>query len=139
MGRPKAPHGTKGAFRRHKDLHERVCDACQKWKDGESADTAVQTRRFGTTKTVDPTTIDPIQDTLENLGYVSDAMAAQEILDPLKIGPLSKRRSELLRELLDMGAISIPEKGKPAPDALVGALEGGLTLGNVTRISAASA
>lgn len=74
--------------------------------------------------------IDYVQETLSNLQYVEDAMADASAD---KIGPLSKRKSELLRELRDYRAEH--EDEKPTIDPIQSALDRGVDLSNVTPIA----
>lgn len=158
MGRPRAPHGTKGAFERHKREHSRVCDSCQAWKDAEKADTAPPKPKKasrnpfagleGVTITLpvehrDPETrknerqrpakvVDVVAETLDNLRYVEDSMAAAE--DAREIVALSKRKSELLRELLEYGGAEIAKKATVDPvDSMLS--EAGGDSGNVTSLA----
>lgn len=174
MGRPRAPHGTAGAFRRHKDNHEPVCPACLAWKKSFDEDKRVaalptitdekakrilshyadpiappvadrpskraadeaKKRKKALKKKAKHRKIDPLHEALDNLTYVEDAMealSAGDDADPTKIAALSKRKSELIREIVEyQGGVG----DKPAVDPLQAMLSGGVDLGNVTRIGA---
>jgi hypothetical protein len=81
--------------------------------------------------------IDPLHEALDNLTYVEAAMvalSAGDEADPTKIAALSKRKSELVREIVEYQKAA-EDPIIPQVDPLDAALSGGVTLDNVTRIT----
>jgi hypothetical protein len=79
--------------------------------------------------------IDPLHEALDNLTYVEDAMvtlSAGDDADPTKIAALSKRKSELIREIVEYQK---PTEAPPAVDPLEASLANGASLDNVTLIA----
>ncbi|WP_237657207.1 hypothetical protein [Agreia sp. COWG] len=77
--------------------------------------------------------IDAEKELLDNLRLVKLAMEAAAVSDPLKCAQLSKRRSELLNELTQLGMVRA-SAAKPAKEDPFDAFLGG---GNVSRMPAA--
>jgi hypothetical protein len=142
MARPRAPHGTKAALRRHHLDSTRVCDACQAFKDKVDLDVAPASKPKAPTATYEPTPrddkkpttrkLDPLRETLDNLSLIEDAMVRTAEDNPDRLGPLSKRRSELITEAIGYGA-DVEELA--VKDPLEQSLETGADLTNVTRIA----
>lgn len=138
MGRPKAPCGTESAYRRHKKAGERIDDLCQGWKNADQAGIElVPVAKAGakapkSAKRIERE-VDFVQETLLNLQFVERAMATASAD---KIGPLSKRKSELLRELKDYK--DAEGTGAPAVDPLEDDLTNGASLENVTQFPTAA-
>jgi hypothetical protein len=159
MPRPRSPHGTKAAYKRHKVDGDRICDACTAWKEADLAGKPFAASKIGvrvTPATPIPTPerpkrpkkerreVDLIVETLDNLQLVEDAMVEVSQNDPARLGPLSKRRSELLEELITYGGAEIVERAKAksdeetAEEKLDSILDGDLG-DNVSRFTAATA
>lgn len=113
MARPRKPHGTQAAFRAHKRENTRICDACQAWRDSRDTESATQAAPAVAESAPKPpkapladrlADLDPVEETLDNLDAIKDAIAWARTEDPARLGPLSKRKSELIQELLALKA-----------------------------------
>jgi hypothetical protein len=115
MGRPRAPHGTRAAYKRHIALKERVCDACEAWRLGDRPESAKFTPPAVTNPADDAPEkpkedvkerlrkIDPLEETLDNLDTIKAAIDWAKNNAQERLGPLSKRRSELIAEIISYG------------------------------------
>lgn len=127
MGRPRAPHGTKAAYKRHLADKSRICDACQAWRDGETPPKpVVSIPRTPESSTEPPKPakerlrmIDPLEETLDNLDAIKDAIAWARAEDPSKLGPLSKRKSELIAEIIAYGGEFKDPEQKPKMEQIL--------------------
>jgi hypothetical protein len=117
MGRPKALCGTAAAARRHERLHEPLDDACRAALDAEKGVGAGEPEPRplamlpGARVADEKVDLDARSELLANMALVRAAMEKVTEADPLKIGPLSKRHSELVAELRALGAA--PPAGGP--------------------------
>lgn len=127
MGRPRAPHGTKAAYKRHLVDRSRICDACQAWKDGLHPQNAVITLPAAPETPAEPPKdtkerlrqIDPLAETLDNLDTIKAAIEWAKESAQERLGPLSKRRSELIAEIIAYGGEMKDPEQKPEMEKLL--------------------
>jgi hypothetical protein len=109
------------AFRRHRRLKEVPCDLCVAANEAENAARRAAAPEVtprplamlpGAQVADEKVDLDARAELLANMKLVRAAMQKVTEADPLKIGPLSKRHSELVAELRALGAA--PPAGGPA-------------------------
>lgn len=119
-----------------------MCELCLAWK--ESDRTGEPMVRPEPPKTEKPDNASTVRIRSRNIDFVKETLSNLKLIDrhlktaPVdKVGPLSKRKSELLKELREYQAlVNVNAETKPEVDPLDKALEGGSVMANVTRLTA---